>query len=129
MKAFESQVHIDRPVPDVWRELTGWVWLPEVVRHDGATVTFRARGRERTSAVTEVTPGTAVTVESVQGAVTARYAYRLEPVGEGTRVSLVADVVTRRSAGLLGPLVRAVIRHTDRTQLEKLREVAEALPR
>jgi carbon monoxide dehydrogenase subunit G len=124
MQAFESQVHIDRPVQAVWRELTDWVWLPEVVRHDGATVTFRARGREHTSTVSE--DGTAVTLESVQGAVTARYTYRLDPAGDGTRATLAADVVTRGALSLFAPLIRTMIRRTDGTQLEHLREAAEA---
>jgi hypothetical protein len=129
MQAFESVVHIDRPVPDVWRALTGWVWLPEVVRHDGETVTFRARGKERTSTVSVVAPGTAVAVESVQGSVSARYTYRLAPAGDGTRAQLSADLVTRGAASLFAPLLRTAVRRTDGSQLERLREVAEALPR
>jgi uncharacterized protein YndB with AHSA1/START domain len=135
-KAFETEVLIDRPVPDVWRELTDWEgggrWLPGVdaMRCDGgtrpgATVTFRSRGKDRTSTISEVVPGTAVTLESVQGGVQARYAYRLEPAGQGTRAWLCADVVTRGVTTLLGPVIRAAVRRTDAVQLERLREVVE----
>ncbi|WP_181780993.1 SRPBCC family protein [Pseudonocardia pini] len=130
-KAFETEVLIDRPVSDVWRELTDWErggrWLPGVdtLRREGATLTFHTRGKERTSTITEVVPGTALTLESVQGGVTARYVYRLEPEGEGTRAHLSADVATRGVTTLLGPVIRAAVRRTDSVQLQRLREVVE----
>jgi carbon monoxide dehydrogenase subunit G len=130
-KAFETEVLIDRPVPDVWRELTDWEgggrWLPGVdtMRCEGSTLTFHTRGKERTSTITDVVPGTALTLESVQGGVTARYVYRLEPAGQGTRARLHADVATRGVTTLLGPVIRAAVRRTDGVQLERLRQVVE----
>jgi hypothetical protein len=67
-----------------------------------------------------------VTLHSVQGGVTARYVYRLEPDGPGTRAVLTADVET---AGfpwvLLGPLVRLAVRRADVGQLGAFRAVVE----
>ncbi|GAA1839871.1 hypothetical protein GCM10009836_18860 [Pseudonocardia ailaonensis] len=131
MKAFETAVQIDRPVPDVWRELTDWErgprWMPgvEAVRRDGATLTFRARGKERTSRIAEVVAGSSVTLVSVQGGVTARYTYTLEPSGRGTRASLCADVVTTGVTTLFGPLIRVAVRRTDSVQPARLRTVVE----
>jgi carbon monoxide dehydrogenase subunit G len=131
MKAFETEVQIDRPVQDVWRELTDWEragrWMPgvETMRRNGSTLTFRTRGKERTSTVAESVAGSSVTLESVQGGVTARYVYALAPSGEGTRASLSADVVTTGVTTLFGPLIRAAVKRTDSGQLARLREVVE----
>jgi len=129
--AFETEVLIDRPLPEVWRELSDWErgdrWLPgvESIRCEGTILTFRTRGRERHSTITDVVPGTAVTLESEQGGVRARYTYRLEPADRGTRAHLRADVATRGMTTLLAPVIRAAVRRIDGVQLERLREVME----
>lgn len=139
-RAFESETSIDLPVPAVWRELTDWEraprWMPGVGSmrctagtEVGATISFESRGTVRTSTITAVEPGRSVTLRSVQGGVTADYAYRLEPDGPRTRAVLTADVGT---AGfpwvLLGPVVRAAIRRSDAGQLGALRAVVEGSP-
>ncbi|MHA6785661.1 SRPBCC family protein [Pseudonocardia saturnea] len=137
-RAFEVETTIDRPVGQVWRELTDWDraprWMPGVQAMHcdagtavGATICFESRGRTRTSAITAVEPERSVTLDSVQGGVTARYVYRLEPAGERTRAVLTADV---DAAGfpwaLLGPLIRTAVRRADAGQLGAFREVVES---
>lgn len=137
-RAFEVETTIDRPVDQVWRELTDWEraprWMPGVqaMRSDagtavGATISFESRGKTRTSAITAVEPERSVTLDSVQGGVTARYVYRLEPSGERTRAVLTADV---DAAGfpwaVFGPLIRVAVRRADAGQLESFRTVLEA---
>ncbi|WP_214401337.1 SRPBCC family protein [Pseudonocardia lacus] len=135
-RAFESKTVIDRPAAEVWRELTDWEraprWMPGIDAMScdagtapGSTVTFRTRGRARTSTITEVEPGRALTLVSVQGGVTARYTYRLLPSDDRTRVRLTADVATAGPWVVLGPVVRAAIRRADAHQLTALREVVQ----
>ena len=136
-RAVETETTIDRPVAEVWRELTDWEraprWMPGVgsMSSDagtavGATLSFASRGKVRTSTIAAVEPERSVTLHSVQGGVTARYVYRLEPVGERTRAVLTADVAT---AGfpwvVLGPLVRMAVRRADAGQLGAFRAVVE----
>jgi hypothetical protein len=94
----------------VWTELTDWPraadWMPggERVRLGGetavaTTLKLQARGKDRTSTITALEPGRAVTLTSVQGGVTADYVYTCEPVGDGTRATLVADVCTSGCGG------------------------------
>jgi len=135
-RAFESTTEIDQPVARVWHTLTDWDNAPRWMRGIdtmssdadtavGATITFRTRGKERTSTISAVDPERSVTLDSVQGGVTARYVYSLEPAGGRTTARLTADVVAAGRWALLGPLVRAVIRRTDGGQLEALRAVLE----
>jgi carbon monoxide dehydrogenase subunit G len=135
-RAFESVTVIDRPVAEVWRELTDWEHAPrwmtgvDAMASDagttvGATITFHTRGRVRTSTVAAVEPQRSVTLDSVQGGVTARYRYLLEPVGERTTARLTADVAAAGLWAPLGPVVRAAIRRSDAGQLDALRGVLE----
>lgn len=137
-RAFEVETTIDRPVGRVWRELTDWEraprWMPGVqaIRSDagtavGATISFTSRRKVRTGAITAVEPERSVTLDSVQGGVTARYVYRLEPAGDRTRAVLTADVdATGFPWALLGPLIRAAVRRADAGQLGALRAVVES---
>ncbi len=136
-RAFEVETTIDRPVGQVWRELTDWErgprWMSGVreMRSDsgtavGATISFESRGRTRTSAITAVEPERSVTLDSVQGRVTARYVYRLEPDGERTRAVLTADVDAAGPWALLGPLIRTAVRRANAGQLDSLRTAVES---
>lgn len=135
-RAFETETVIDRPVAEVWHELTDWEDAPrwmsgvDAMTSDagttvGATITFRTRGKVRTSTISAVEPGRSVTLDSVQGGVTARYRYRLEPSGDRTTARLTADVAATGLWALLGPVIRAAIRRTDAGQLDALRGVLE----
>lgn len=136
-RAFEVTTSIDRPVDRVWSRLTDWPHAPEwmsgveSVRADdgtavGATLTFRARGKDRRSEITALEPGRSIALTSVQGGVRADYIYTCVPDGEGTRVRLVADCHTSGAWRLAGRLIRAAIRRADSGQLEALKRVLEA---
>jgi uncharacterized protein YndB with AHSA1/START domain len=134
-RAFTATREIDRPAEQVWAWLTDWDaaagWLGvDAIRADGptavgTTLTFTARGKERTSEISALAPGRSVTLRSRQGGVTADYTYGVEPAGPASRVTLVADVATRGAWALAGPMIRAAIRRTDRGQLDAFdRELA-----
>jgi uncharacterized protein YndB with AHSA1/START domain len=135
VQAFTATRLVDRPVDEVWRRLSDWDraagWLGvDSIHADGptqvgTTLRFVARGKERTSEIAVLDPGRTITLRSRQSGVTADYSYAVEPSGTGTRVTLVADVVTRGAWVFLAPLIRAAIRRTDRGQLDALdRELA-----
>jgi carbon monoxide dehydrogenase subunit G len=138
-RAFESETVIDRPVPEVWGVLTDWAnaprWMPGVDTMTcdagttvGATITFHTRGRARISTVSAAEPPRSVTLDSVQGGVTARYRYHLEPAGDRTTARLTADVAAAGLWAPLGPVVRAAIRRSDAGQLDALRALVERRP-
>jgi len=128
-RAFAATQYIDRPAAQVWRVLTDWTraadWMPGVddARGEaGTTITFVARGKERTSEITAIREGESITLTSVQGPVRADYTYTLTP---GTTVTLEADVTVRGALKILAPVLRAVIRRTDGRQLDALKRVVE----
>ena len=134
-RAFTATREIDLPVEQVWARLTDWDraagWLGvDSIRTDGPTAVgtslrFTTRGKERTSEIAALDPGRSITLRSRQGGVTADYTYRVEPAAAGSRVTLVAEVVTRGAWGLAGPMIRAAIRRTDSAQLDAFdRELA-----
>lgn len=121
----------------VWRVLTDWpgmtLWMPgaqdmrgPTPPEPGGTLTFTARGTERTSTITELETSRLLTLTSTQGPVTAHYRYRLIPDGAGTRVRLEADVLIRGLLRVLGPMIRGSIAKEDGTQLQALKRVVEA---
>lgn len=137
-KAFSARATIDRPIEEVWASLIDWDKAPRWMRgidsmsSDGETTVgtrleFVARGRERTSEVVGLEPGRSVTLRSVQGGVSADYAYRLEPVSpEATAITLDA---TCDADGLgwriAGPLIRFAMRRSDGGQLDALKAEVE----
>jgi uncharacterized protein YndB with AHSA1/START domain len=132
-KAFAVTQVIDRPAEQVWRVLTDWRrapdWMSGVdsVTHDGGTtLRFVARKRERTSEIAAVRPGESITLTSVQAGVRAEYTYTLEPSGDSTRATLVADVTTTPIWRPVAPALRALIRRTDGGQLDALKRLVEA---
>jgi carbon monoxide dehydrogenase subunit G len=129
-QAFTVTRQLDRPAGAVWEQLTDWgraaEWLgvDSIQAHGptavGTTLVFRARGKDRRSEIVAVDPGRSVTLRSRQGGVTADYTYGVEPAGEGSRVTLTADVTTAGVWALLGPVIRAAIRKEDSGQLDAL---------
>ncbi len=136
--AFASQTTIARPAEAVWDALVDWDnaqhWMGDVewLRAEGATevgtrLTFRARGKERPSTIAEVVPGRSILLRSQQGAVTADYHYRVEPIDETTTsVELTAACATGGAWRIVGPLLRAAMRRADRGQLDSFRRHVEA---
>ncbi|MBB5787760.1 SRPBCC family protein [Jiangella mangrovi] len=142
-EAFHATTVIDQPADAVWTALTDWSraadWMPgvEAVQAGGATavgteLTVRARGKDRTSTITALDPGRSLTLTSVQGGVTADYAYTVEPsagdTSESTTVMLAADVRTRGWWTMFGPLLRAAIRRADGGQLDAFRHAVTGAP-
>lgn len=135
VQAFTRTRLVGHPVERVWEQLTdweraaGWLGVDSISAdgpvHEGTALRFVARGKERTSEIAALEPGRSVTLRSRQGGVTADYTYAVAPDGESTRVSLVADVVTRGLWTLAAPAIRAAIRRADGGQLDALaREMA-----
>jgi uncharacterized protein YndB with AHSA1/START domain len=128
--AFTASRLIDRPAGEVWRRLTDWEhaagWLGvDSVAADGPTAVgtrlrVHTRGKEQRSEITELQPGRSVTLRSQQGGVTADYTYTVEAADGGSRLTLVADVGMRGAWVLAGPALRAVIRRSDRGQVDAL---------
>lgn len=137
-EAFRASEIIDRPVEDVWIALTDWTnahrWMPGVesllAEGDiavGTKLTFRARGKDRPSQIVKLESGTSLTLQSVQGGVTADYTYSLRSRGdEATDATLVAECETEGILWTaLSPVIRFAVRRTDSRQLEALKAMIE----
>ncbi len=133
---FDAETVISAPREAVWATLTDWSRAPEwmdgveALAADGpvapgTVLTFTANGRDRQSSILDAAPSEALTIRSVLRGITADYAYALEDVPGGTRVSLVATCATSGVQRLLGPVLRDAMRRTDSAQLEALRSVVE----
>ena len=108
-QAFSVEEIIGRPAPQVWAALVDWPnahrWMPgiDTIAADGQTaegtrLTFRARGKDRSSTVVWCVAGQSIVLRSVQGGVRADYAYEVRPHDEGASlVTLTADC---QSAGV-----------------------------
>ena len=102
-RTLSGEEEIQMPASGVWEGLTDWEnackWMPGVEgmvangeTAAGTTLTFRARGAERSSSVVHCDTGTSIVLRSVQGGVTADYRYEVHDInGRSTRVTLVAD--------------------------------------
>ncbi len=132
-RTLSVEEEIQKPASEVWERLTDWEnagkWMPGVegMAADGATaagttLTFRARGKERSSTVVDCDTGSSLVLRSTQGAVTADYRYEVHDIdGRSTRVTLVADChVTGLWLRIVSPLLRIAIRSTDGKQLRLL---------
>lgn len=139
-QAFHATTTIDRPADAVWAALTDWPraadWMPGVdavstgtanpsASAVGTELVVRARGKDRTSTITALDPGRSLTLTSVQGGVTADYAYTVAPTPNGTAVTLTADVTTRGVWTVFGPLLRAAIKRADGGQLDAFKQTVE----
>ena len=137
-RAFEVETTIDRAIDEVWTELTDWkrapAWMNGIdsMRAENGTevggiLTFESRGKTRRSEIAALEPGRMIALDTVQGAVNARYTYRLEPAGNTTRARLTAELGTAGfPASWFAPLIRLAVRRTDSGQLEALRTAIEA---
>ena len=136
--AFSVEEIIRQPVPHVWTALTDWPnahrWMPGIdeITADGETaegtqLTFRARGKDRSSTIVRCVAGQSIVLRSVQGGVTADYTYEVHGHDEvSSRVTLTADC---QSTGvlwrLMSPLLRIAIRVSDGKQLRLLKAMIE----
>ena len=137
-RTLSGEEEIQMPASEVWERLTDWEnackWMPGVEgmvadgeTAAGTTLTFRARGKERSSTVVHCDTGTSIVLRSTQGGVTADYRYEVHDIdGRSTRVTLVADChVTGLWWRIVSPLLRIAIRSTDGKQLRLFRAMIE----
>lgn len=136
-RAFADEQTIDAPVGTVWATLTDWgrapAWMPGVdsMRAAGplaedTRLTFTARGKDRTSTVTECRPESTLTLTSTLGGVRANYRYLLAPKDPATTLaSLTVDVETSGLMKLFGPMIRSAIAKADGVQLAQLKHLIE----
>ena len=137
-RAFAVEATMARPAGEVWRALTDWGnahrWMAGVdwLKADGeaavgTTITFHARGRDRTSTITSWQPGRSFVLRSEHGGVTADYEYAVEASGaDTTRVTLTADCRMQGPWRFLAPLIRMAIRKADGGQLAALKHLLES---
>lgn len=134
---FSVDETIEAPVVEVWRHLTEpplmetWMTGIDNLRSlDGRPLStdsrllFNARGKERCSDVVAYSPCEHITLQSIQGPITATYTYEVHPAtadGLATRVTLEADCVAAGIAWIFTPVLRPLIRKADGGQLERLK--------
>ena len=137
-QAFLVEEVIQRPAPQVWEALTDWSnahrWMPGIDEMtaegdaaEGTRLTFRARGADRSSTIVQCDVGRSMVLRSVQGGVTADYAYEVHELGEGSaRVTLVAICqFTGLWRSLVSPLLRIAVRLSDGKQLRLFKAMVE----
>jgi len=78
--------------------------------------------------VTAISPGVSVDWDLTGGPYAGSGGCRLEDVGGNTRFTLVADVEPRGFLRLLGPLFARIGRRQNQADVEKLKDLLEALP-
>ena len=76
--------------------------------------------------VTAIVPGSSVDWELTDGPIAGTGGYRLEPVNDETRFTLVADVGPKGLLRLLGPVFARVGRRQNMADVEKLRSILES---
>ncbi|WP_420623173.1 SRPBCC family protein [Candidatus Poriferisodalis sp.] len=137
-QAFSVDEVFHRPAAQVWEALTDWPnahqWMPGVEgmtaegdTAEGTQLKFRARGADRLSTIAQCDAGRSIVLRSVQGGVTADYAYEVHEHGEDSaRVTLVANCqITGLLWRLLSPLLRVAVRMSDGKQLRLLKAIVE----
>ena len=137
-QAFAVEEVVRRPAPQVWEALTDWPnahrWMPGVESMiaeggtaEGTRLTFRARGADRSSNIVQCDVGRSMVLRSIQGGVTADYAYEVHELGEGSaRVTLVAICqFTGLWWSLVSPLLRVAVRLSDGKQLRLFKAMVE----
>ena len=138
-QSFSVEETIHRPASEVWEALTDWSnahqWMPGIGRMQGdgetktgTVLTFHARGTDRSTTIVHCEDGQSIVLRSIQGGVTADYAYGVHALGErSTRVTLVANCqFTGLWWRMISPLVRLAVRFSDGKQLRLLRALVES---
>ncbi len=94
----------------------------------GAVGYVRAGDAEAEYRILSFKPGESVDWEMLSGPYKGRGGYRFEPVDGGTRFTLVADIEPTGFYKLLGPLFAWFGRRQNQADVEKLRNILEAMP-
>lgn len=94
----------------------------------GAVGYVRAGDAEAEYRIVSFKPGESVDWEFLSGPYKGRGGYRFEPVDGGTRFTLVAEVEPSGFYKLLGPLFNWFGKRQNQADVEKLRNILEAMP-
>lgn len=137
-RVFTVSETVDAGIEEVWAALTDWErapsWMTSVESvttagptETGAKLGVRARGRDSESTIERCDPPAALTLVSNQGNVRAEYVYTLAAAGPSqTRISLDASCQTSGPMlAVAGPLLRFMIRRTDKGQMSALKSMVE----
>ena len=138
MAGFRVSEHIAHSRKEVWDHLTDcrnakeWMTgVDDLVQvGDGppeveTRLRFRARGRERSSRVTEFVPEEQITLTSILGGITATCTYRLTPSGDGTEATPDATCGASGMWKLLQPLIVLAMKLNDSFHLANLKTAME----
>jgi len=90
----------------------------------GSTLIFTARNKPASSTVVEYVERRALTLRSVQGPVSATYAYRIQP-GQPCQLSLEIECKASGLLKLLQPLIRRTLIKTDAPQVARIKDLVE----
>ncbi|MEN9577506.1 MAG: hypothetical protein RJA70_515 [Pseudomonadota bacterium] len=140
MLSFKSTVSIPCAPDVVWAVMTDWrksaYWIgvenlrladPNKPEREGTRLLFTARGQQ-TTVIRAWEPGRKLTLESVQGGVTATYCYTLASGSGQTQVNLTAEC---SAIGFIWrallPLIARVMAWTDKKQLAALKRLTQAM--
>ncbi len=143
MTTIEHSVMIERPVEDVWAYVSdpanNPVWQGPVIEvRAGADVPlevgsrfhedmqFLGRRIELTWVVTEYEPPRRSAVRTVSGPVPMLGSYLLEPVSEGTRFTMGADMDAHGLLRLVKPVFARMVRREGASSCQMLKELLEA---
>ncbi len=143
MIQFDVSIQIDRPLEQVFayvadeNNMARWNSAVQSVRQTspeptgvGATyhmVRQLPQGRaENTYKITAYQPNQELTIETTSGPTPFRYHYRFEPTGNGTQLSLAAEVKTSGLASLAAPLLTRGIKSGIETNFATLKQLLEA---
>ena len=138
MAGFTIREHFRFPPEEVWDYLTDfrnakeWMTGIDGMTQDGSgppqvgtRLRFRARGKERSSQVSVLVPGTRIALTSKQGGITATYTYSLEPSGDGTEATLDANCEASGAWRLIHPLIVFAMKRSDSSHLANLKSAME----
>lgn len=90
-------------------------------------LTFSYQGTPSSATIDVVDEPSRLVIRRVNGPVTATFAYRLEPGANSTTVNLRAKLAAGQALRVVAPLLRRALAHTDRSQLDLLKRLAERL--
>lgn len=130
----EESIEINRPcelvyalVRDLERAPEWQQSLESVDVHAGTEVRrFGGRRQEASFVVQEDDPPRRLVITSEGGSVYARGTFELEQSGDGTLVDFALEVRLRGAARFAGRIVKAAAQREARSNLERLKELAEA---
>ncbi|MDP5275646.1 SRPBCC family protein [Chengkuizengella axinellae] len=139
-EVFSESTVVNENIEEVWgflidMEENASKWMPNIPYmkksstgqvNNGTSFTFKARGKEQTSTITQFNPNEKFTLTSIQGDFRADYTYSLTKQADNTtKVSLVAKCEASGMMKMVAPLIKIAIKKADGGQLNTLKKVIE----